>query len=276
MFFPIFLRSFFIQAGWNYEKFQNLGFAFAMLPALKRIYPPGGKLNAAVKRHLGIFNTQPYMAGFVLGNMTKIEEEAGPDGPSEAVEKKMLEVKAALAAGFAAIGDRFFWGRLKPMTTQLCIAVWLLAGFHGWLFPLDDYAPPLAFVFAGPLAGLAVYGAAAVYLRWAGLKKGYECGGRSSCGLDAVDWPGAIRSLSRAGFALSLLIAVSAAWLLADRGLAGASKGLAADAALVLGVLAVQRASRRSGRSIFFAMGLILAASVALVMFFPEGSGAIL
>ena len=31
----LFLRSFFLQAGWNYMKYQNLGLTFTMLPFLK-------------------------------------------------------------------------------------------------------------------------------------------------------------------------------------------------------------------------------------------------
>ena len=208
----MFFRSFFIQAGWNYERFQNLGFAFSILPALRKIYAPGERFNASVLRHLGLFNTQPYMAGFVIGNIVKMEEElAGRPGDAEA-EKKLLGVKSALASGFAAIGDRIFWGRLKPLTTQLCIVVWLVAGFYGWLFTGagsssvqditgqysssllllsgDEFRPSLAVLFGGPLAGILVYGAFAVYMRWVGLKQGYACGGSSNCGLDAVNWPG--------------------------------------------------------------------------------------
>jgi PTS system mannose-specific IID component len=261
---PMFFRSFFIQAGWNYERFQNLGFAFSILPALGKIYPPGEKFNAAVLRHLGIFNTQPYMAGFVIGNIVRMEEElAGRPGDAE-FEKKLLGVKSALASGFAAIGDRVFWGRLKPLTTQLCIVVWLLAGFYGWLFTGAAFRPSLAVLFGGPLAGIAVYVAFAVYMRWVGLKKGYACGGSASCGLDAVNWPGLIRMLSVTGFAFSLLIVLGAFGLLIAHNWSGENTALFAKVALVLGVMALQRVTRKFGRSIFFAMGIILIVSAAL------------
>jgi len=262
----MFLRSFFIQAGWNYERFQNLGFAFAIMPALKKIYPPGAARSAAVLRHLGIVNTQPYMAGFVIGNITRMEEElAGRPGDAE-FEKKLLGVKSALASGFAAIGDRIFWGRLKPLTTQICIVVWLICGFYGWLFTGAEFRPSLAVLFAGPLSGIAVYGAFAVYMRWMGLKKGYNCGGNNNCGLDAVNWTVLIRLLSVAGFAFSLLIAIGAFGLLIAHNWSGGSDtgGQALKVALVLGVMGLQRAARKFGRSIFFAMGLIIAVSAVL------------
>ena len=268
----IFFRSFFIQAGWNYERFQNLGFAFSILPALKKIYGTGEALNAAVLRHLGLFNTQPYMAGFVIGNVAGLEEELARRPGDAEYEKKLLGVKQALASGFAAIGDRVFWGRLKPITTQLCILVWLLAGFYGWLFTGTAGRPPLFAVFAGPCAGIAVYGAFALYLRWDGLKKGYECGGRASCGFDAIRWPALIRRLSVAGFAFSVVIVLGAFGLLIAHNPQGGPKGgLALKFALVLGVMALQRVTRKFGRSIFFAMAIIIAFSAALAAFINLG-----
>ena len=130
-----------------------------------------------------MFNTQPYMAGFVIGNVAKMEEALAARENPAASEKNLLDIKQALASSFASIGDRVFWGRLKPMTTQVCIVVWTLFGFYGWLFPGKESALPAVALFAGPLAGMAAYAAFALYLRWTGLKKGYACGGGTNCGL---------------------------------------------------------------------------------------------
>jgi mannose PTS system EIID component len=150
MLFRMFLRSFFIQAGWNYERFQNLGFAYCLQPALEKIYPDREKLKAALLRHLQIFNTQPYMASFVLGNVAGIEERAAASADPEAALKPMPGVKQALASSFASIGDRIFWGRLKPMTAQVCLLVWSAGGFLGWLFTGLDAPVSTALLFAGP------------------------------------------------------------------------------------------------------------------------------
>ena len=268
----IFFRSFLIQAGWNCERFQNLGFVFTILPALRKIHAPGEPLNAAVLRHLGLFNTQPYMTGFVIGNIVRMEEELARRPGDAEYEGKLLGVKQALASGFAAIGDRIFWGRLKPLTTQLCIIIWLLAGFYGWLFTDAAYRPTTLAVFGGPLAGMAVYGAFAVYLRWVGLKKGYACGGQANCGFDAMRWPGLIKLLSVTGFALSLLIVIAAFGLLIVHNLPAESNGgLALKLALVLGVMALHRATRKFGRSIFFTMGIIVAFSAVVFTAFKLG-----
>lgn len=267
----MFLRSLLIQAGWNYERSQNMGFAFSLLPALRKIYPEPGVLKAAVLRHLELFNTQPYMAGFILGNMARMEESLAARPGDAALEKNMRDIKQALASSFASIGDRVFWGRLKPVTTQICIAVWLLAGFYGWLFPAQVAGPAAAVLFAGPLTGMAVYGVFAVHLRWQGLKKGYDCGGGSSCGLDMIDWRKLIRRLSLAGFSLSLAIAAASLALLVWLNRGVPAKDLALKIGLVLSVLALHRLARRLGRSIFFAVGVILAFSILLfgILKFP-------
>jgi len=262
MFARMFFRSFFIQAGWNYERFQNLGFAFCLQPALEKFYPDPERRKAALLRHLGIVNTQPYMASFVAGNVAAVEERAAATPDAEAALKSMPGVKQALATSFASIGDRIFWGRLKPMTVQLCVLVWSADGFFGWLFTGKDYPVSAALLFAGPLAGIAVYSAFSVYWRWRGLKVGYACGGASTCGLDCADWSRLIRRLSTVGFAMSLGIALLAFGLLWQANAGAAPADLAFRLGLPVAVMALHRVSRAYGRSVFFAAGLVLAGSL--------------
>ncbi len=263
MFLKMFLRSFFIQAGWNYERFQNLGFAFCLQPALERFYPDKEKYTAALLRHLQIINTQPYMASFVLGNVARIEETAAAAPDPAAALKNMPGVKQALATSFASIGDRIFWGRLKPMTAQICLLVWSAGGFLGWLFTGLETPAPVWLLLAGPLAGIVFYSAFAVYWRWRGLKTGYDCGGQAACGLGCADWTRTIRLLSTAGFSMSLAIALLAVGLLAAMNCGSCSpSALALKIGLPLGVLGLHRLTRALGRSVFFAAGLVLGASL--------------
>jgi len=267
MLFKMFVRSFFLQAGWNYERFQNLGFAFSLMPALKRIYPDPVKLKAAVLRHLDIFNTQPYMASFVLGNIARMEERAAASADPEAALKSMPGVKQALASSFASIGDRVFWGRLKPMTVQLCLLVWTAGGFYGWLFTGQPYRPALWLLLAGPLSGIVLYCAVAVYWRWRGLTGGYACGGSASCGLDCLNWSGLIKRLSAGGFGMSLALALLAFGLLAFS-CSCPGPVLLLKLAVAAAVLVLHRVTRACGRSVFFAAGLILAVSIVLFSVF--------
>lgn len=259
----MFVRSFFLQAGWNYERFQNLGFAFALKPALERVYPDPEKLKAALLRHLHIFNTQPYMASFVLGNIASMEEKAASSPDPEAALKNMPGVKQALASSFASIGDRIFWGRLKPMTVQLCLLVWAAGGFYGWLFPGRPASPSAALLLAGPLAGIILYSAFSIRLRWKGLESGYSCGGSAACGLDSSDWTRQIKLLSRSGFIKSLVIVSLAFGLLALHNRGHATwRGAALNFALPVTVMLLHRVTRSFGRSVFFAAAVVLAASL--------------
>lgn len=45
-------RSTFMQGSWNYERMQNGGLAFSMIPAIKRLYKGKEERAAALKRHL--------------------------------------------------------------------------------------------------------------------------------------------------------------------------------------------------------------------------------
>lgn len=263
--FVMFARSFFIQACWNYERFQNIGFALALKPALQRIYTDTEQFKAALLRHLQIFNTQPYMGSFVLGNIARMEERAAASPDPEAELKNMPGVKQALASSFAAIGDRVFWGRMKPMTTQLCLLVWAGCGFYGWLLTGSQADVPLGVLLAGPLSGIAFYAVFSVYIRWKGLTAGYACGGSANCALDFANWPRLIKLLSAAGFAMSLGIVALAFALLAGLDWGGYGRsGLLLRLGLALAVLVLHRAVRALGRSVFTAAGIILALSVLL------------
>ena len=49
------LRSTFLQGSWNYERMQNGGWCFAMIPAIKKLYTNKEDQKAALKRHLEFF-----------------------------------------------------------------------------------------------------------------------------------------------------------------------------------------------------------------------------
>ncbi len=62
-------RSNLFQGSWNFERMQALGFAYSMVPVIKRLYPDPNSQERkdAIKRHLEFFNTQPFVAAPVLG-----------------------------------------------------------------------------------------------------------------------------------------------------------------------------------------------------------------
>src|SRR5262249_19133116 len=68
-------RSLFLQAAWNPHGMQNLGFAFAMEPALGELYPDASARARAAQRHLEFFNCHPYLAAAIVGGAVRLEEE---------------------------------------------------------------------------------------------------------------------------------------------------------------------------------------------------------
>ena len=68
-------RSTFIQGSWNYERMQNGGWAFSMIPAIKNYTKQKKTVPLLLKRHLEFFNTHPYIASPILGVTLALEEE---------------------------------------------------------------------------------------------------------------------------------------------------------------------------------------------------------
>lgn len=165
----VWLRQFALQACWNYEGMQNVGFAYSILPALRHLY--AGRpddLVRALKRHLEFFNTNPALAGVILGAAVRLEERAAA---GEADPRAIGTFKVGLMGSLGAIGDSYFWGALKPMASVV-----------GAILALVN--PVL-----GIVALLVLYNASHLVIRFTGLASGM--GGEES----------AVRYLKEAGFA---------------------------------------------------------------------------
>lgn len=150
-FLRIYLRSFLVQASWNFEKLQNLGFFYLLLPGLRSIY--GEEIPAEVReRHTGYFNTHPYFAPLVAGTLLRLEARwvAG-----ETPELDAETYKGMVMAPFAAMGDALFWGGVRP----LAALVGLLLASQGTLW--------------APLIFLALFNLPHLCFRGGGLLLGY-------------------------------------------------------------------------------------------------------
>ena len=102
-----FWRSCCLQGCFNYERQQGLGFGYAMIPHLRRIYkddPEGFK--EAMKRHLVFYNITPQCTTFVQGIAVAMEEEAASNPDFDA--SSINAIKTALMGPFAGVGDTIF------------------------------------------------------------------------------------------------------------------------------------------------------------------------
>lgn len=110
-------RSMFLQGSWNYERMQNGGWAFSMIPAIKKLYPNKEDQTAALQRHLEFFNTHPYVASPVLGVTLALEEERANGAPVDDVA--IQGVKVGMMGPLAGVGDPVFWFTLRPILGAL-------------------------------------------------------------------------------------------------------------------------------------------------------------
>ena len=110
-------RSTFLQGSWNYERMQNGGWCFAMIPAIKKLYTNKEDQKAALKRHLEFFNTHPYLASPILGVTLALEEERANGAKVD--DAAIQGVKVGMMGPLAGVGDPVFWFTVRPMLGAL-------------------------------------------------------------------------------------------------------------------------------------------------------------
>lgn len=209
------LRSFAVQGSWNYRTLIGAGFAFALMPVLRRIFrDEPGRLQAAVQRHCALFNSHPYVAPVALGAVARLE--------AEGADPTLVErFKTAIRGALGSLGDRLVWAAWRPACVLLGLAVWL-AGGPAWV---------------AVVAFLAVYNVGHVVLRVWAFRVGWRDGVHVAGRLRDARVGEAQRALGSAGsflvgFALPLVAAggltdhAVPAWVL-GAGLAAAAAGIA-------------------------------------------------
>ena len=130
-------RSTFLQGSWNYERMQNLGWAYALIPAIKKLYTSKEDRAAALERHLEFFNTHPYVAAPIIGVTLALEEELA--NGAEIDDTAIQGVKIGMMGPLAGVGDPVFWFTVRPILGALGASL-AMAGnivgpllfFFGW------------------------------------------------------------------------------------------------------------------------------------------------
>lgn len=150
----VFLRSLFIQSALNFWRMQNLGFVFSTIPLVRKLGKNKQQVSNMLTRHLQFFNTHPYMSGPVIGSVSSLEEDFFEDGNCPEADK----LKNALIGPYAAVGDSFFWGSLKPFSAIVGVAL----AIKGFLL--------------APLIFLLIYNPFHIWIRLKGFVEGYSKG----------------------------------------------------------------------------------------------------
>jgi PTS system mannose-specific IID component len=107
----LFFRSLALEANFNFETWQNTGFAFTIIPVLKKLYHTKEAMASALKRHLQLFNTSPYGSTLVIGITAAMEEQNSQDADFD--EESISSVKLGLMGPLAGVFDSLFWGTFK-------------------------------------------------------------------------------------------------------------------------------------------------------------------
>ena len=122
-------RSTFLQGSWNYERMQNLGWAYSLIPAIKKLYTKKEDQAAALERHLEFFNTHPYVAAPIIGVTLALEEEKANGA---AIDDAAIQgVKIGMMGPLAGIGDPVFWFTVSPILGALGASLALTGNIIG-------------------------------------------------------------------------------------------------------------------------------------------------
>jgi fructoselysine/glucoselysine PTS system EIID component len=154
----IFFRSLALEANFNFETWQNTGFAFSILPVLKKLYTTRTTMSKALKRHLQFFNTAPHGSTLIMGITAAMEEQnsENPDFDTESINA----VKLGLMGPLAGVFDSFFWGTLKVIAAGVGISL----AIHGNIL--------------GPVLFLLIFNIPHFVLRYNLTFIGYKAGNR--------------------------------------------------------------------------------------------------
>lgn len=147
----VFLRSLSIQSSWSFKGMQNVGFAYSLIP-LVRSGGDGKWISRMLLRYLRPFSSHPYLTGAIIASVARLEEEAGEGGGSPEAPRR----KEALMAPYAAVGDPFFWGGLRPFSSAAAV----LLALEGLII--------------APLLLLLTYNLIHIWIRLKGFIEGYR------------------------------------------------------------------------------------------------------
>ncbi|MBW9148987.1 PTS system mannose/fructose/sorbose family transporter subunit IID [Clostridium sp. CM028] len=154
----VWFRSFFLQGSWNYERMQNGGWTYALIPAIKKLYKTKEDRAAALKRHLEFFNTHPYVASPVIGVTLALEEDRANGLPIDDIT--IQGVKVGMMGPLAGVGDPVFWFTVRP----------ILGALAGSLAMAGNILGPIIFFFAWNIIRMS--------FMWYTQEFGYKAGSR--------------------------------------------------------------------------------------------------
>lgn len=231
----VFVRSLALQASWNNQRMQNLGLLVCLLPWLRARPRNPERDRLFCRRYYEFFNTNPYLAGYVIGGLLRLEQER--EGAGGLPRGQAQTFRDSLARAFASLGDQLFWLGLRPAAVLLGCVVVVGGGDRG--------APALAAV-------ALVSVVAQFWWRWFALGHGYASGYALVDLLGDARWHRAIAAAKRATVVLASILA---GWLLRSGWERQAGIPPAAELGILLAALSLPVLARRRWAGEFMVLG---------------------
>lgn len=155
----VFLRSQMLQASWNYERMQSMGYAYILEPALDHLFTDTDERLKRKLRHLEFYNTNPFVSNVVTGINVALEErlQATRD---ESYDRLVTSIKLGMMGPLAGIGDSIYWGTLRPLLASVSATFALRGSVLG----------PLLFFFSWNAIRLSSLGGLLWYGYWLGTR----------------------------------------------------------------------------------------------------------
>lgn len=130
----------------------------SLIPLIRALRLSGRESEKFLTTHLQMFNTHPYFSAPIIGSIARLEEGKARGEGEAAIDT--ASIRQSLMASYAAIGDIFFWGALRPFASILTVCLIYLGAI------------------IAPLAFLLVYNPAHLWVRLKGFTEGYTMGKR--------------------------------------------------------------------------------------------------
>jgi mannose/fructose/N-acetylgalactosamine-specific phosphotransferase system component IID len=189
--FRTWLRTFVVQASWNYDRMIGVGSAYASIPLLRGL--PKERHRAAMVRATQFFNAHPYMAGMEVGAVARAEYEGLPG-------EQIRRMRHALIGPLGSVGDRLIWAGVLPAAMGVGLTVTV-------------FVSPVV----GALTFLVLYNLAHFTVRAWALRAGWSGGHSVARQLTARGVQIGLKLLGPiAAFSVGLALPVVADWLAAD------------------------------------------------------------
>ncbi|GEN48890.1 PTS system, mannose-specific IID component [Ligilactobacillus pobuzihii E100301 = KCTC 13174] len=178
-----FWRAFLLPACYSMDRMQAPGFAYSMIPVLKKLYPNKEDLGKALTRQSEVYNTTYAMSPFILGITASMEEEASSN-PNFLVST-INNIKVALMGPLAGIGDTFFWGTFRVIAAGVGTTLALKGNI------------------LGPILFLILYNIPHLLTRYYGLFLGYDLGSKA---IDSLSSGGGFQRATKAASVMGLTV----------------------------------------------------------------------